>query len=139
MLTLEELKALTLETLVTKNKEEISITQVDEFDVPTCTKKPGIRGYKSGIIKNARIIKVSIKDGEFGMFIVGYYHPAGASAYPIRTSAIDCLHLDQIKTKNSVYKVEFTDKPLDLELLLMVCRHFQGSGLAEHYGTPMVY
>ena len=134
---------LSLDTLVSKNKDEISLTQVDKFEVPTCPERPKISQVKLGLLTKARIVKMSFpylkgeKENSV-MLLLGYYSQGGA-VFPLRTSPVKCISGSYVKTENSIYKVEFTNDPVDFELLVSICTMIHASGLGEHYGIPLFF
>ena len=131
-----------LDDIIRAHKEEFILAQVDEFSLSTCVPECKFDPVK-GKIAEARIVSWRVSLGEYPPVtiykILGYNNGQVFS-----TSNVVCYKKMEngrikVKTANSTYEVEFTERELDFHLLAHLCVMINRTGFGEYFQVPNFY
>lgn len=122
-----------LDDVITKNKDQVSLSLVHAFDLSTCPITQRFDPIKGKVIE-ARILRIKTPAGE-AFKIFGFKDKS-----PFSTSNIECISktdtLTKVKTTNSTYEIELVEKDLDFYLLVHLCVMLNNTGVGEILGVP---
>ena len=137
---LEDLGNLTIETLVTKNRDKVQLSiERDTSSIPVLEDTEGYLPIKGHIV-NANLIKLSV-GGTSVIRVLGINQSDSTSFITSVVTGIkkssDNAYL--VRTANSFYTVELQEEVPDLTEVLFLAGYLRMQGLGEFLGLPEVF